>query len=433
MTSNPTNQQPSNRISHQPSNRISNKLHRLTIVLLSLGVICTACRGRNAIETPLERGISTRVQNWAASSLESGQQKKPLFSSDVQNQLQSTLEAYGKSAKLPGTVLAIASSQQTWMTAIGQANVAAQTVMQPTDRFRIGPISEMFIAVVCLQLDEEGVLSLGDRITNWLPAEIAQQIPESDRITIRQLLNHTSGLPELNSEIFQQAVAANPGYRWTAQERLAVGFEGETIPRGSFSASAANYLLLELILERATGSSLTEALQDRILKPLNLKNTFVELSTQQTLTPGYQDWNQDGSLEDVTQPLINTGLGLGGTALVSNGPDLIQFSQALFFKDELLTVNSQQKMLSLIETRNGGYGLGITHTMTRWGEIWGQAGHTTGFSAALFYLPVHDLTIVTWTNRTEEKKYQAIELADKSLGIILGKSPRFSQRITTRW
>lgn len=412
----------------------SNKLNRPAIVALSIFVICTACRGENAIETPLERGLSTRIQNWTANPIELGKNKKPLFSLEVESALQAALERYGKSEQLPGAVLAIASSQQTWMTATGQANVAAQTAMQPSDRFRVGNISEMFIAVICLQLAEEGVLNLGDRITSWLPTEVYQQIPQIDRITVQQLLNHTSGLPKLDTTAFQQAVAIDPGHRWTAQELLAIGFDRQgTTPRGTFSASAANYLLLQLIIERATGSSLTTSLQERILKPLSLKNTFVELSAKQSLAHGYQDWNQDGSPEDVTQPLLNTGLGLGGTALVSNAPDLIRFTRALFFEQTLLTATSQQKMLSLIETNGGSYGLGITHTMTRWGEVWGQISDTTGFSSTLLYLPVHDLIMVTWTNSVAEKAHQSAELADSSLGIVLGKSSRFSKRTTVRW
>lgn len=412
----------------------SNKWDGLASVILSIVVICTGCQGGETLRTPLQRGISNRVQKWAVTSIESDQDQKPLLPLETESELQIALEQYGKNSKLPGVVLALATSQQTWMTATGQADLTTQIALQPKDRFRIGAISEMFIAVICLQLAEEGVLSLSDPIVNWLPAEVYQQIPRSDQITIQQLLSHTSGLPDLNKETFQQVIAANPTHRWTAQELLTIGFDQQkTIPRGTFSASTANYLLLELLLERVTGGSLADSLQERILKPLALKDTFVELSTEQPTAHGYQDWDQDGSPEDVTQPLLNTGLGLGSVALVSNAPDLIRFTRALFFESTLLTNTSRQKMLSLIETSHGGYGLGISHTMTRWGEIWGQIGNTTGFSSALLYLPVHDLIVVTWTNSASRKTYQSIELVDNSLNIVLGQGSRFAKRTAVQW
>jgi D-alanyl-D-alanine carboxypeptidase len=291
-------------------------------------------------------------------------------------------------------------------------------------------MSETFIAVVCLQLAEEDVLDLDDPITNWLPAQVYQQIPKPDRITVQELLNHTSGLPELNTEALQQAVIADPSHRWQAKELLSFGFASDQSPtQRSFFYSTANYLLLELILERATGNSLAQTLQERIFKPLGLKNTFVELSTKQPIVQGYQDWNRDGSLEDVTQPLINTGLGLGGTSLISNAPDLIRFMQTLFFEQTLLTSASRQKMLSLVATQDGGYGLGIMHMMTRWGEVWGQSSNTTGFSSAILYLPVHDLVLVVWTNSKNDKDNQSLELADHSLSIVFGNSAQRFNRI----
>jgi D-alanyl-D-alanine carboxypeptidase len=409
----------------------SPKLNPLIVVVLVVLAGCVGCRS-SSVATPLERGISTRLQNWFADSKPALQPS--LFSLETEGELQSSLERYAKTAKLPGAVVVISSSERTWMGATGQADVEQQIAMQPTDRFRIGRLSEMFIAVACLQLQEEGILDLNDRITDWLPAELHQRIPRGDWITVRQLLNHTSGLPDLEIDQFQQAVAADPSHRWRTTELLDFMLDRQpAAPRGTFSYSTANYLLLQLILERATGSSLTQALNSRIIKPLGLKNTFVEFSSKQPFARGYQDWNQDGSAENVTEPLLNTGMGLGSNALISNASDLTRFLQALFFDDTLLNSSSRQKMLALVETNSGGYGLGISHTMTRWGEIWGQVSITTGFSSAVFYLPVHDLMIVTWTNSVDPKTNQLIELVETSLDMVLENPYRFSRRQGGRW
>lgn len=394
-------------------------------------MVSTGCRSHSA-RTPLQRGISIRLQHWLEPT--KLQDKGALFPLETESDLQTSLERYAKNYKLPGAVVAIASSQQTWIGVTGQSNLATKAAIQPTDRFRIGNLSEMFVAVVCLQLQEEDKLSLKDTLTDWLPPEISRRIPDSDKITIRQLLNHISRLPNVDAVAFQQAVNADPTHRWTAAEMIEfMAVSPSPRARGLFAYSSINYLLLQMIIERATGEPLAKAIETRIIEPLALKNTFVELSSKQSAIHGYQDWNQDGTLEDVTDPLLNTGLGLGGTALVSNAPDLIRFMRALFFEDKLLSSDSRQTMMTMVETRKGSYGLGIMNILTRWGEIWGQVGNTTGFSAAMFYLPVHDLMIVTWTNSAGETTDVPLDLTEKSLSIVLGSNYRFSSGTTVQW
>jgi D-alanyl-D-alanine carboxypeptidase len=411
-----------------------NRQEQLAIVLCLVVSIIPGCQGNSVVRTPLEQGISTQLlKDRLAEPKEPI--KTSLFPLEVESALQVALERHIERWKLPGAVMAISSSEHSWLGSAGQANVAEKTALQPTDRFRIGGLSEMFLSVVCLQLAEEGVLDLTDSLSEWLPAKVAQQIPQADRIMIQQLLNHTSGLPRLDAVAFQQAVAANPTHRWTATEVLAVGFEPDSPAlRGGYSYSTANYLLLELIMEQATGSSLAEVLQDRIIAPLNLKNTFVELSSDTKLVVhGYQDWNSDGTPEDITQPLLNTGLGLGGTALISNAPDLTRFFQAFFFEETLLSSRSRQKIMTIVDSDRGGYGLGMINTLTRWGEIWGQTGSTTGFSSAVFYLPIHDLIVVTWTNSGDKIATRPFELTDAGLNAVLENSLNLPHRATIKW
>lgn len=401
----------------------------LAIVFCSMGLLA-GCRGGGTAQTPLERGIAA----WFAEP--EPPVKTSLFPLEVEQELDFILEQYINRRQLPGVVLALSSSQQTWLGAAGQANLDEQIDLQPTDRFRIGQLSELFLSVVCLQLIEEGILELEAPIVDWLPPAVAETIPKADQITLHQLLNHTSGLPNLDVALLEQAVTANPSYRWQAEELLNIGFERATsTSRKAHSYSLANYLLLELIIERATGSPLAEAIQGRIVTPLNLKQTSVELSSSTKLTVhGYQDWNGDEIPEDVTQPLLNTGLGLGGTALISNASDLTRFLQALFLGDSLLTEGSRQRMMTLVDGNRGSYGLGLLHSLTPWGEVWGQIGSTTGFSSAIFYLPVHDLTIVTWTNSGDRRvSNRPFELIDLTLSVVLENSSHPSYKAPARW
>lgn len=314
------------------------------------------------------------------------------------------------------------------MDGAGLADREKKKPMQPTDRFRIASLTKMFVAVVCLQLVEDGQLDLDDAIATWLPKEVSDRISNSKQITIRQLLNHTSGLPDPYSDAFKQAVTANPTHKWQAKEVLeyAEG-RGAAAPRGSFFYSNANYLLLELIVEKATGNSLTTEIRQRITEPLELNDTFMEAHEPIPggFIQGYQDWNADGTAENVTQPLLNDGLGLGDGGLVSSAPDLARFVRLLFSNGELLRSETLEKMMTLVESdKRGGYGLGMTYTPTLWGEAWGHSGKTTGFRSDIMYLPAHDLIIVAWTNSGDSQQGNPSDLIQESLQIILDEPGR---------
>ena len=409
---------------------------RLLIQLAVWTLLITGCGNGQGAEPLLRQEIATKIQTWLAHRPDV-QPKTALFPLETASALSQSLERHSKAVKLPGAVVAIASSTETWIQATGSSDLAQEVALQPSDRFRLGNLSELFEAVVCLQLVEEESLSLKDSLSDWLPAEVLRAIPDADKIadkiTVRQLLNHTSALPDLDMAAFQQAVKADPSHRWKIAELMPFMTRPATRSRGSFSYSRLNYLLLELIIERATGGTLAKAIQTRIVQPLELRNTYVELSATKTIAHGYQDWNGDGTREDVTQPLINTGLGLGGQAIISNALDLIQFFRALFQQEKLLTPASQQQMLTIVEMRKGGYGLGIVNSLTRWGETWGQTDNTaTGFSSAVVYLPVHDLVVVAWTN-TANAADRSTDLVESSLEIVLGNLSKIPTGATVQW
>jgi D-alanyl-D-alanine carboxypeptidase len=392
----------------------------LTILLL---VGNAGCRwGKQAQQQSIRIGTQT--------TRSTAQAKPAPFPVETANQIQQMLEGKVEAMKLPGAVLYLSTSEGDWMGVAGKADLAAQTPLKPTDRFRLGSLTEMFVAIVCLQLVEEGVLELDDSITSWLPADLSKQIPDSSKITVQQLLNHTSGLPEPEREEFWETVRANPSRQWKPQEVLAYlsddAAEPENRPsslfRNDFSYSHANYVLLGMIVERATGSSLPQVIRSRITDRLKLKNTFLE---QRETIPGgfvqgYADWEQDGSTQSVTKPLVNPAIGLGDTGMISSAPDLVQLFRGLFLNNELLYETSIDKMLTPVDSDEGGYGLGIARLPTAWGEGWGQINQTTGFAMVALYLPVHDLMLITWTNTSDRNTEPVYEITRRSLRIILG-------------
>jgi len=405
------------------------------LITLSLGVTLALGGCRGVSQEHLERAI-VPLQTWSVAQT---QGKLQPFPPKVTNRLQQLLNRSVDSDKLPGVVLHIVTSDGVWMGAAGLSDRKAEVLLKSTDRFRIANLTELFIAVLCLQLTESDNLDLDESISTYLPKAITAPLEDSRSVTVRQLLNHTSGLAEPDPQMYKQAVLANPKREWTAQKVLAfLPQHQRAVAQDLYFHSSTNYLLLQLIIEQVTGQPLAQVLRDRISNPLKLGNTFLERHDPIPggFAQGYEDWNGDGKLENVTRPLINTGLGLGDKGIVSNTSDITRFFQALFLgnsgeenperensasNDRLLYPDTLNKMLTL-EDGKGGYGLGIRHMQMSWGEGWGQMGSTTGFSSILLYLPVHELTIAVWTNEGDRQRNNPYEIATKSLDIILGEA-----------
>ncbi|MBW4658521.1 MAG: beta-lactamase family protein [Drouetiella hepatica Uher 2000/2452] len=408
------------------------KVKSLTIaILLTLSLVVTlaltGCMGQETIERAI-----VPLQTWSAART---QGKLQPFPPKVTRRLQRLLDQSVGDDELPGVVLHIATSDGVWMGAAGVSDRKSDISLKPTDRFRIGNLTELFIAVICLQLTASDSLDLDGQISAYLPKAVMAQLENSRSVTVRQLLNHTSSLAEPDPQAFKQAVLTNPKREWTAQKVLEFLPQRElAVPKDVYFHSSTNYLLLQIIIEQVTGQPLAKVLRDRISKPLKLTNTFLERHDPIPggFAQGYDDWDGDGKLENVTQPLINMGLGLGDSGIVSNTPDLTRFLQALFIENPriensgsnnaLLYPNALRQMLTL-EDGKGGYGFGIRHLLMSWGEAWGQTGNTTGFSSILLYLPVHDLTIAIWTNEGGRQIINSpYEIAAESLDIILSEA-----------
>jgi len=340
----------------------------------------------------------------SGNNLPIAQAGEPNLNSDKIAQLQSLIDRVVKTENIPGIVLYVSTPDTTWSGAAGVANLANRKPVKTSDRFRIGSITKTFVAVVILQLYEAGEISLEDAIADWLPEEISEQLANSEEITIRQLLNHTSGLADyLDNDDFFADFEEEPGYEWTAEEVLEYVYLLETVaePDTEFYYANTNYILLEAIVEAVTGNTLAQELRDRIYTPLGLDNTFMEIQENipDRFVSGYDDWDGDGKRDNVTD-LEPWGLGDGG--IISTASDLATFLQALFLKEELLEPETLDEMLEFIDDGEGDeYGLGLSNIETDWGQAWGHSGSTGGFLSTIMYLPDYDISVVVLTNCAE--------------------------------
>ncbi|MBF2003219.1 MAG: serine hydrolase [Synechococcales cyanobacterium M58_A2018_015] len=288
-----------------------------------------------------------------------------------------------------GAAAAISTPAGRWLGASGIANLRTGFAVMPDDLFQIGSITKPFVSTVVLQLWQEGRLTLEDSLTRWLPSEVIASLPNAEQITLRQLLNHTSGIPDYVPILLESGV--NLFREWQPQELIElIGNQSTDFAPGTdWSYSNTNYILLGLIIEQVTGNSVAAEIRERILDPLGLENTF--FAGAEAIPPtvsGYWDVNNDGNLDDVS----NLSLSWAGAAgaLVSNTQDLIRFAEALF-GGELLQPDTLAQMLDFRDdipsNAFSGYGLGIARFKTTEGTFYGHTGLTLGFRSSLWYSP----------------------------------------------
>ena len=269
----------------------------------------------------------------------------------------------------------------------GSANLRSGRPISPRDHGRNGSITKTFTATVVLQLAAEGKLGLGDSVQKWLPGVV----PNGDQITVRQLLDHSSGIADYCSVDITlcDPSPAQMARRWTPEELVAIGVGAPpTFPPGQgWSYTNTDYVLLGMIIERATGHTVGAEYKRRIFRPLGLDQTSFPTSTSmpRPFSRGY-DVLAGGSLPrnvTATSPTIAWSAG----AIVSRPGDLQTFMRALLrgrlVSRSLLgemkrpTPGSLDGAFALEGGGVGTYGLGLIHYT--WSKACGVWGHTGAF------------------------------------------------------
>jgi D-alanyl-D-alanine carboxypeptidase len=320
----------------------------------------------------------------------------------------------GISQGLTGVALAVDQDGKVLFDGVaGFANGEAQIPLAPTDRFRIYSITKTFTAVLILQLVDEGVLSLDDTVTDWLDDPEVVRIPNVDRITIRRLLTHTSGVYDYfaeDSPFWQDAYLgedADWSRVWSPEELLAyadgANHAPDFAPGEGVRYSNTGYILLGLIVEEATAQPFADRLHQQILDPLGLTDTFFA-ATEPVPAETVQGYHLfGGDLVNVSATHLSAQWAEGG--MVSTTRDLMRFGDALF-GGELLAPASLEEMLTFIPSEMSGvaWGMGVAQMHTAAGDLVGMKGDGPGFAARLFRLPARDLSLVllTNTNRDDE-------------------------------
>ncbi len=336
---------------------------------------------------------------------------------DVITSLQALIDSTVADPAVPGLVLWLDTPQGTFAGAGGLADLEAGTPMQPDDALRIGSITKMFTATIVLQLMEEGALSLDDPLGRWLP-NVAERLPEGDRITLRQLLNHTSGIYNYREDAYFRHMAALPAAAqnldrvWEPRELIDMALFHDPYfspgAPGRWHYSNTNYTLLCMIIEAAGGTSVTEAYHRRIFEPLGLRHTYLADFEPPIIPPVHGYTLQHGDLFDVTR--WNATESWCGGGLVSTAPDVITFAHALFSGALFSDAATLAEMLDFVEPIGGmAYGLGVA----REGRgIVGHFGNVPGFAAQLMAVPRSDRVAIYIANTDSPPPALWAQLAD---------------------
>ncbi len=257
------------------------------------------------------------------------------------------------------------------------------------DWFRLGSVTKTYTAVALLRLVDEGRLDLDVTVATYTDA-----VPEADLLTTRQLLTHTSGLPDyLANPTWFESVSTDQGRMWTAADVFSLVDAGDVQP-GTFSYSNTNYVGAGLVLEAITGLSVREAVNQLVLAPAGLLSTDAT-SEGHDVVDGVIDVG-DGTIVDTADLdsylAIETSAGSAGSISATPG-DLLAFGRALLDGD-LLSAETFADMLAT--TADFPYGLGIANwELIEGGGFvgYGNYGEIPGYSAMLLVDPTSGLVL----------------------------------------
>ena len=272
--------------------------------------------------------------------------------------------------------------------AVGTGNLETGEAPPLDGEIRIGSSTKTFTAVVILQLVQEGKINLDEPVETYLPGLLRGEGIDGSKITIRQLLQHTSGLPEYTDQTGHEDPVANRDNYYSPRDLLdfALKKPADFAPGSQWKYSNTNYVMLSLLAERVTHRPLAEQITKRIIEPLGLAHTYYpgpgEEDIRGTHPHGYHRRSQ-GELEDITRKDPSEAGGAG--AMISTPSELNKFFQAVL-DGTLLSQDSIAEMKKTVdagqpETGVDHYGLGIISTsLSCGGTAWGHAGSIPGYT-----------------------------------------------------
>lgn len=336
--------------------------------------------------------------------------------SNLPEDFQAALDAFQKKYGFPGATAAYVLRDGTaGVASTGLADVEDGTLMTVRSRMLSASIGKTFVGATALALAREGVLELDAPVSRWLgDRQWFTRLPNHAAMTLRHLLNHSSGLPD---HVHLESFATEVSHRWRETNNpfspdVLIGFVLDMPPLfeagEAWSYSDTGYVLLGLVIEAATGRTYYEEIQDRFLTPLDLTLTA---PSDRRLLPGLAAGymgpeNAFGFPRKTIQAngmmVWHPGFEWTGGGLVSNSRDLARWGASLF-GGNAMPCDYLKELLRAVpispDDPNVYYGAGVgIYRSGTFGPVYGHGGWIPGYCSSLRYYPDHGVTIAFQIN-----------------------------------
>ena len=304
----------------------------------------------------------------------------------------------------------------------GKGNLSTGEAPPLDGEVRIGSNTKTFVAVVIMKMVEEGKVKLDEPIETYLPGLIKGQGVDGKKITVRQLLQHTSGLPEFWSGLPDFFAMRNDYVSPRDVLDMALTRPAQFAPGAKFTYTNTNYIVLGLLAERVGKRPIAEQIETKIVKPLGLKHTYMPKEGEKALRGkhprGYHTRdNKPGKLEDITDSDPSWAWAAG--SMVSTPSELNKFMQSIF-DGSLLNQASIAEMKKSVPMGDGGdvYGLGLIGHKLSCGVAWGHGGAIPGYQTVNAVGPDGAAAVIATTAMPQTNaKEAAAEAGGKTLGV----------------
>jgi D-alanyl-D-alanine carboxypeptidase len=357
-------------------------------------------------------GIAGAVVLTVAASVTSGASAAP---ADDHAATQAVLDEYLATAG-PGAAVYADDGTESWTLTAGTAQVNQQRPLTSTDHFRIGSQTKPFVSAVVLQLMDEGAVDLDAPIERYLPGVVTGNY-DGNAITVRQLLQHTSGLVR---DVRDANAEPDGTYRLAELVRSAMDEPAQFAPGTDQGYSNVGYLVLGMLVEAVTGQSAGDAITERIIEPLGLADTAFPVPGDRALPapylPGYLG-RRVGPFFFWVEATTGTELSFWGTAgaMSSTLEDLVRYYRALV-DGKVVSPAALAEMRHTFPP-DDAYGLGLSRLpLSCGGDAWGHNGSlpTGHYSLTLVTDDGRSASVVTNSNINDSKP-SAVEVADSAL------------------
>ncbi|MCE1246354.1 MAG: beta-lactamase family protein [Firmicutes bacterium] len=340
------------------------------------------------------------------------------FSQAQQEQMKSVVDTAVAEGNIPGIVVAVWQGDKEWIYSYGKSDINTGAEMNPSLNFRIGSITKSFTATIILQLVDEGKIGLDDPVSNYV-----SDIPNGENITIRELLNMSSGLFGYSeTDGFIKSYTEDPLQERTPQELVALGVNDPQNPvfepGKGFNYSNTNYVILGEIIENITGNKVEDEIRNRIAKPLKLNHTYLPETPYMpaySCSGYYYDPKTAAPLLDLTNQSPSLTWTAGG--VISNLSETKTYIRAIgdgtLISSEMQAERLTFNPYTIVKDRYG-YGLGVSWVN---GYI-GHNGSIPGYNSSAYYSPDSDTTVIIFAN---EWKIPNLNLGTDTIFVRLGK------------